>query len=249
MPQFFISPSQIGIRGDGSRTVLITGDDALHITKSLRMKPGENVTVCDGCYREYLCRVESVGDAVVLGIESESRSKTEPPYRAAVYQALVKGDKIDTVIQKSVECGAARIVPFISERCVVRLSPRDTEKKLPRWQRIAEEAAKQCGRGTVPVVAPLMSFDEAVRDASSADMPLFCYENEHTESLASIIKKADGAPGSVSVMIGSEGGFSAKEADRAAECGMKNISLGSRILRTETASSFVLACLSLAFEM
>ena len=147
------------------------------------------------------------------------------------------------------ECGAARIVPFISERCVVRLSPRDAEKKLPRWQRIAEEAAKQCGRGTVPVVAPLMSFDEAVRDASSADMPLFCYENEHTESLASIIKIADGAPESVSVMIGSEGGFSAKEADRAAECGMKNISLGSRILRTETASSFVLACLSLAFEM
>ena len=278
MPRFFIEPSQIGTAGDGSRTVLVMGDDAAHITKSLRMKPGERVTVCDGDCGEYDCVVRKTGDTVTLDVCEERRSASEPPYRAVVYQALVKGDKFDTVIQKAAECGACRIVPFMSERCVVRLTEKDAEKKHSRWQRIALEAAKQCGRGRVPEVAPLMDFSSAVREAAKSSIALFCYEDERGLSLPAALKSAkvtesigtadsakvtesvgtaDSAgalenaevPESISVMIGSEGGFSSAEAAEAAQCGMRSVSLGRRILRTETASSFVLACLSFAYEL
>ena len=278
MPRFFIEPSQIGTAGDGSRTVLVMGDDAAHITKSLRMKPGERVTVCDGDCGEYDCVVRKTGDTVTLDVCEERRSASEPPYRAVVYQALVKGDKFDTVIQKAAECGACRIVPFISERCVVRLTEKDAEKKRSRWQRIALEAAKQCGRGRVPEVAPLMEFSSAVREAAKSSIALFCYEDERGLGLPAALKSAgvtesigtadsakvtesvgtaDSAgalenaevPESISVMIGSEGGFSSAEAAEAAQCGMRSVSLGRRILRTETASSFVLACLSFAYEL
>lgn len=284
MPRFFIEPSQIGTARDGNRTVLIMGDDAAHITKSLRMKPGERLTVCDGDCGEYDCVVRETGETVTLDVCEERRSASEPPYRAVVYQALVKGDKFDTVIQKAAECGALRIVPFISERCVVRLTGKDAEKKRSRWQRIALEAAKQCGRGRVPEVAPLMDFSSAVREAAKSSVALFCYEDERGLSLPAALKSAGvpesvgssngagvtesvgnpesvgapesagvsenaGVPESISIMIGSEGGFSSAEAAEAAQCGMKSVSLGRRILRTETASSFVLACLSYAYEL
>lgn len=248
MPRFFISEGQIGCRSDGSKTVIIMGDDAAHITRSLRMKPGEAVTVCDKNRREYQCTVNSVGEAVTLDIISEEASPAEPPYRAVIYQALIKGDKFDTVVQKSVECGALRIVPFISSRCIVRLDKKDAAKKVARWQRIAEEAAKQCGRGIIPAVSPLMTFDEAVKDAALADISLFCYEKEESKNLRGALSCA--APDStVSVMIGSEGGFSESEADAASLGGMTSVSLGKRILRTETSAPFVLSCLSYALEM
>ena len=248
MPRFFIEPSQIGTRENGEKTVLIMGADAVHITKSLRMKPGEAVTVCDGAGKEYSCTVEKTGEAVTLSVISESESRAEPPYRASVYQALVKGDKFDTVVQKAVECGASRIVPFISERCIVRLDKKDAAKKVVRWQKIAEEAAKQCGRGIIPEVAGLLTYKEAVAEASGADIPLLCYEDENGRTLRTVL---DGAAecGTVSVMIGSEGGFSNAEAQQAIAGGMISVGLGERILRTETASSFVLSCLSYRFEL
>lgn len=253
MPRFFISASQLGSRDDGAKTVLITGDDASHITNSLRMKQDEPVTVCDGEGHEYFCTVGTVGESVTLNVVTEGECLAEPPYKAIVYQALVKGDKFDTVVQKAVECGASRIVPFISSRCVVRLSKKDAEKKIPRWQRIAMEAAKQCGRGIIPEVAPLMDFEEAVSDAANCDIPLFCFEKEDSLSLRTALDRAAGAGcarmRSVAVMIGSEGGFSDDEQKRASEAKMLSVGLGRRILRTETASSFVLSCLSYAFEM
>lgn len=248
MPRFFISVSQIGCRDDGSKTVLVMGDDAAHITRSLRMKPGEAVTVCDSAGHEYFCTVRSVGEMVALDVMSEGECLSEPPYRAAVYQALVKGDKFDTVVQKAVECGAFRIVPFISSRCIVRLDKKDAAKKVARWQRIAEEAAKQCGRGMIPEVSPLMTFEEAVRDAATCDLPLFCFEKENGMSLSGAVDRAKKTD-SIALMIGSEGGFSDAEAETAARLGMTSVSLGHRILRTETASSFVLSCLSYALEM
>lgn len=248
MPRFFVRASQIGVRDNGEKTVLIVGDDAMHITKSLRMKAGESVCVCDMAGCEYDCRVESVGEEVLLSVVSESQSDTEPPYKATLYQALVKGDKFDTVVQKAVECGASRIVPFISERCVVRLSKSDCEKKRLRWQRIAAEAAKQCGRGIIPEVAGLLSFDEMVSEAAGADIPLFCYEAEDMKSLPEVLSKK-GEAKKVSIVIGSEGGFSVNEAIKAKEGGLESVGLGKRILRTETASSFVLACLSYELEL
>lgn len=251
MPRFFIDKAQIGHRDSGEKTVIIMGDDAVHITKSLRMKKGDSLTVCDACGRDYFCRVEDVGETVFLTVTDETECLSEPPYRATVYQALIKGDKFDTVVQKSVECGAYRLVPFISERCVVRLDKKDAAKKAVRWQRIAEEAAKQCGRGIIPQVSGLLTFKEAVAQASLCDIPLFCYEDQRKTSVRDAVESAakSGSIGTVSVMIGSEGGFSPAEARCAEDGGMLSVGLGRRILRTETASSFVLSCLSYGLEM
>jgi len=248
MPRFFVKASQIGVRDDGSKTVLIIGDDAAHITRSLRMKPGESVCVCDMARREYDCSVLSVGEEVLLSVLSERESDTEPPFFATLYQALVKGDKFDTVVQKAVECGASRIVPFISDRCVVRLTKKDCEKKRLRWQRIAAEAAKQCGRGIIPSVEPLLTFGEAVAEAAKADIPLLCYGGEEGVTLPGVLRERKDAR-TVSILIGSEGGFAASEADSAKEAGLISVGLGKRILRTETASGFALACISYELEL
>lgn len=248
MPRFFICASQIGTEDGGAQTVRILGDDAHHITKSLRMREGDSITVCDMARTEYICRILSVGECVLARVESAHSSVSEPPYEAVLYQALIKGDKFDHVVQKAVECGVYRIVPVLTERCVVRLDKKDGEKKRLRWQRIAAEAAKQCGRGIIPEVSGLMYFKEAVSQAAQTECPLFCYEGEVGRSLAQAVRGYR-TPGTVSLMIGSEGGFSLEEAAYATECGMCSVGLGRRILRTETASSFALACLSFAYEM
>ncbi|MBQ2730273.1 MAG: 16S rRNA (uracil(1498)-N(3))-methyltransferase [Clostridia bacterium] len=248
MPRFFVKASQIGVRDDGRKTVLIIGDDALHITKSLRMKPGETLCVCDMARCEYDCSVISVGEEVLLLVEDERPCDTEPPYEVTLYQALVKGDKFDTVVQKAVECGVHRIVPFITDRCVVRLSKSDCEKKRLRWQRISAEAAKQCGRGIIPEVSGLLTFSEMLVEAGQADVPLFCYEGESAVTVPEALKSESDVK-TLSVVIGSEGGFSVSEAEDAQRSGLLSVGLGRRILRTETASGFVLACISYEFEL
>ena len=160
----------------------------------------------------------------------------------------MKGDKFDTVVQKAVECGVTKIIPFITDRCVVRLDKKGASKKAERWQRIALEAAKQCGRSIIPEIGELMTFKEAIADASNADIPLFCYEAERGYTLSSALADAPEHP-AISIVIGSEGGFSIAEAEYAEARGMKSVGLGKRILRTETASSFVLACISYEFEL
>jgi 16S rRNA (uracil1498-N3)-methyltransferase len=170
-----------------------------------------------------------------------------------LYQALPKGDKLDTVIQKAVECGVFEIVTFVSERCIAKESSRE-ENKLSRRQRISLEAAKQSGRGIIPAVKPTVSFAEMLRLASEADIPLICYEGDGTVSLKAAlgearVKSTDKAYPTVSLVIGSEGGFSLKEAQAAAEKGFHMTGLGPRILRTETAPLFALACISCHFEL
>lgn len=248
MPRFFIPDSAVGTRDDGSKTVMICGDDAYHITKSLRMKAGETIEVCDISKREYTCKITEVGETVFADVTDERLSDTEPPYKAILYQALVKGDKFDTVVQKAVECGVYKIIPVLCDRCVVRLDKKSAAKKAERWQRIALEAAKQCGRSIIPEIGELHTFKEAIEAASKADVPLFCYEDEKAYTLPYALK--DKATNSeISIFIGSEGGFSPAEAEYAASMGMKNVGLGKRILRTETASSFALACISYALEL
>ncbi|MBE6563268.1 MAG: 16S rRNA (uracil(1498)-N(3))-methyltransferase [Ruminococcaceae bacterium] len=249
MPRFFVTASQIGVRDNGQKTVLIMGEDASHITRSLRMKAGEKITVCDMARVEYECEIMTTGETVCALVLSEETSKNEPPYEATLYQALIKGDKFDTVVQKAVECGVCRIVPVLTDRCIVRLNKAECRKKILRWQRIADEAAKQCGRGSLVTVCDMMTFKEAVAAAAKDDLSLFCYEGESAVSVAKALSEAENCPEKVSFMIGSEGGFSTAEAALAVEGGMKSVTLGSRILRTETASSFLLACLSYEFEM
>ena len=250
MPRFFVPNSAIGAHPDGTKTVMICGEDALHITKSLRMKTGEKLEVCDMGRREYSCVITDVGETVFALVTDEKESDTEPPYTATLYQALVKGDKFDTVVQKAVECGVTKIIPIITDRCVVRLDKKGAAKKAERWQRIALEAAKQCGRSIIPEIGELMTFKEAMECVPQGFVAMvpFCYEAERGYTLPSALANAPDAP-SVSIVIGSEDGFSVAEAEYAEEKGLKSIGLGKRILRTETASSFVLACISYEFEL
>lgn len=250
MPRFFVRKDSIS---DG--IVTLTGDDAHHISRSLRMAAGERITVCDMQKFEYECELtDFLPDRVLARVLSTVKCDTEPPYHVHIYQALPKGDKLDSVIQKAVECGAAELTTFESERCVVRAKAEAEEKKVERRRRIALEAAKQSGRGLIPDVHPTVRFSEAIGAAAQADIPLFCYEGDGTRPLPQVLKRLRGELGegripTVSAVIGSEGGFSQAEAEAARAAGLFPVGLGKRILRTETAASFVLACLVYELEL
>ena len=254
MPKFFVKPENIS-----GGTAVLAGEKAAHITKSLRMSAGERVILCDGEGTDYRCVIDSVGTEVRLTVEKSFRSSGEPPYRAVVYQALSKGDRFDAVIQKSVEYGAHSIVPVRTERATVRLNAEECCRKSARWQRIAESAAEQCGRGIIPKIGGLLSFTEAVEAAAAANLALFCYENEESAMLREklqifVASQESGVVPEIAVIVGPEGGFSDKEAAFAANAAAKNssfniVSLGSRILRTESAAPFVLACLCMTLDM
>lgn len=246
MPRFFITESNIS---DGRITLV--GDDARHVSRSLRMRPGETLTVCNGAGVDYHCRTEAfTSDTVTLAIEKKEPSRGEPPLDITVFQALVKGDKFDTVIQKSVECGAARIIPFYSRNCIVKPT-QDESKKTERRARIALEAAMQSGRGRIPTVGECIDFAAMIKSAASQGAALFCYEGEGTVQAPAVLKELSrriSHGGRLSVIIGPEGGFAPEEARSAAEAGLILTGLGPRILRTESASEFILACIYFAFE-
>ena len=246
MPRFFVTSNQIV--GD---TVTITGEDAHHLSRALRCAVGDTVTVCDMSRTEYACElIDFLPDRVIARIKTSRPAQTEPPFHITLYQALPKGDKLDTVIQKAVECGVCRIVPFESERCVVKMKPDSEQKKTERRRRIASEAAKQCGRGILPEVTPTVSFAEMLHLAGEADVTFFCYEGDGTLPIGTLLaKKEIPVNGSIALVIGSEGGFSLKEAGAAMENGFQLTGLGPRILRTETAPLFALACIACHFEL
>ena len=246
MPRFFVTSSQIE-----NGVVTILGDDARHISRALRMAAGEHITVCDMARTEYECELFAfLSDRVEARVLSTCESATEPPVHITLYQALPKGDKLDSVIQKAVECGVSRIVPFESERCVVRAKPEAEAHKTERRMRIALEAAKQCGRGVLPEIVPTVSFARMLDAAAEADVVLFCYEGDGTVPIGSLLRAQDLKKGSkLAIVIGSEGGFSLAEAQKATEKGFLMTGLGKRILRTETASSFALACICCVLEL
>ena len=245
MPRFFVTSSQIE-----NGTVRITGDDAHHLSRSLRAAVGDTVTVCDMASCEYECELtEFLPGEVRARVLSTHPTNTDPPVSVVLYQALPKGDKLDSVIQKAVECGVSRIVPFESERCVVRAKPEAEQRKTERRNRIAFEAAKQCGRGCIPEVLPTVSFDEMIERAGKAQTVLFCYEGEGTEPIGKLIACEGRLDGEIALVIGSEGGFSLEEAAIARQNRFHMTGLGPRILRTETAPVFALACISCMLEL
>lgn len=248
MPRFFVSPESIR-----ENKVILEGNDAHHISRSLRMAAGEHITVCDMQMNEYDCVLEHFGENFVEArIEEKYVSKSEPEYKIHVYQALPKGDKLDFIVQKSVECGAYSINLFESERCISKIKKDKESKKAERLNKIALEAAKQCGRGIVPRVHDPLTFKEAIEEAKKADIPIFCYENEKNASLKNILseyKSKIKKDAEISVVIGSEGGFSEAEAKYAENSGMIAAGLGNRILRCETAPIFVLGCIAYEFEL
>lgn len=245
MPKFFVRKEQIS-----DEMITLRGDDAFHISRSLRMAKGETITVSDMQGIEYECELtDFLADEVRARILSRHTDDKEPPKKIHLYQALPKGDKLDTVIQKAVECGVFDIHPFESERCVVKAKGDSEARKTERRNRIALEAAKQCGRSCVPAVYETVDFHTAVKKACEADLCVFCYEGESEQSLKEVLSQSGREAQSISLFIGSEGGFSLSEAAFAREAGARSVSLGKRILRTETAAAFVLGCMVYEYEL
>ena len=243
MPRFFADKENIK---DNSLTIL--GDDAFHIARSLRMAVGDSLTVSDGDGTDYFCRLSKIRDEECeCEIIESKKSEVESPAKITLFMAYPKGDKLELVIQKAVELGAAKIVPFESSRCIKRPKADKVDKQLSRLQRIAEEAAKQCGRSRIPTVSSPVSFKEMLSLSKESALPLFCYEAEDGMSLRAALSAhpAD----SISIVVGSEGGFSEEEADGAVSAGLISVSLGKRILRCETAPLFALAAIAYELEL
>lgn len=231
-------------------SIRITGSDVNHIKNVLRMREGEALTVCDGTGMEYSCEIAAYADGeAVLRILKKAKAQTELPVRLVLYQGLPKKDKMELIIQKAVELGAAEIVPVMTKRCIVKLEDDKKEaKKLERWQAIAESAAKQSGRAVIPAVTRVMSYKEALKRAKESGMGLIPYEcAEGMKSLKEVACQAANQT-TVSVFIGPEGGFEEAEIEVAKEHGIVPVSLGKRILRTETAGFTTLAILMYEIE-
>ena len=228
MTRFFVEAQDLS--GD---TLHLTGENFQH-AKVLRLKPGEKLLVCDGQGEEALCRVCQVGASELeLEVLERRESETEAKVRVSVYLAFPKADKLEHVIQKATELGAYEIVAFPSARCVSRPDEKSLKKKLERWQKIAASAAEQSGRGRIPEVVTLASFKEALGRAKQADKALLFYENEHAVTLRMALES--GAFQTVSLLTGPEGGLEEAEVDQARKAGLQVCTLGSRILRCETA--------------
>ena len=228
MTRFFVEAQDLS--GD---TLHLTGENFQH-AKVLRLKPGERMLVCDGQGEEALCTVRQVGAAELeLEVLERRESETEAAVRVSVYMAFPKADKLEHVIQKATELGAYEIVAFPSARCVSRPDEKSLRKKLERWQKIAASAAEQSGRGRIPEVITLGSFKEALERGKQADQALLFYENEHAVTLRMALES--GAFQTVSLLTGPEGGLEEAEVDQARKAGFQVCTLGSRILRCETA--------------
>lgn len=244
MHRFFADPSQIK-----EKEILLTGTDVNHIRNVLRMRTGEEILVSNGQGTDYHCRLESIDDAsVTASIMWRLDGNAELPISITLFQGLPKGDKLEFIIQKCVELGAARIVPVSTRRTIVKLDAKKEQAKKKRWMGISESAAKQSGRGIVPEVTRVMDFSEALREAKSMDVCLIPYELakgiEHTREVCTSIKPGQ----SVGIFIGPEGGFEEEEVSQAIEAGAIPLTLGKRILRTETAGMALISVLAYLLE-
>ncbi|MBR3610108.1 MAG: 16S rRNA (uracil(1498)-N(3))-methyltransferase [Oscillospiraceae bacterium] len=237
MPRFFVESVE-------SDFVEITGEDARHIALSLRMKNGEKLVLCDGKGREADAVIrEAFPESVVLDIEERRNSSAEPETEVILYQALPKFDKLEYIVQKSVELGVSKIVPVLTSRCISRPDEKTMKKKLERLRKISDEAAKQSGRGKLPEIGEMLAFKNAVLKMAEAETPILFFEHAQYP-LHEIMEKRTGK--TISMMVGSEGGFSDEEAEYAKEKGVLIASLGPRILRCETAPVAALAAIMYA---
>ena len=228
MTRFFVSTKELN--GD---FLVLTGENAAH-AKVLRLKSGEQVVVCDGDGRECLCTVSDISaEQVCLVVDHRQDSLSEPTVKTSVYMAFAKGDKLEHVIQKATELGAYEIVTFPSARCVSKPDDKSLKKKLERWQKIAASAAEQSGRGCIPSVLVLDSYKSALARANEADVAILFYENERANTLKATLQSA--TYNSVSLITGPEGGLTPEEVRLAMNAGLHICTLGTRILRCETA--------------
>lgn len=231
MPRFFIDDTS-------NDKIIISGENARHIAKSLRMTVGEKLTLCSGDGYDCNCVINEItADCVYAAVESRAPSYTEPNVSVTLYQCMPKGDKMELIIQKCVELGIAQIIPVMSARCISRPDNKAMAKKLMRWNKISLEAAQQSERGIIPRVQDTVNFDAALQLMKQHDLAILFYEKGGlplNELINAAISSNNGKL-SIGVMVGPEGGFEPSEVDKATQNGINITTLGSRILRTETA--------------
>ncbi len=238
MPRFFVEKSNIF-----SQDINITGEDVNHIKKVLRLNCGDEVTVCDGEGTDYDVEIESFEPGCIRArILSTARNTSEPGTSIILFQGIPKSDKMDFIIQKSVELGVNKIVPVMTDRTIVRIeNTKDAQNKASRWQRISMEAAKQSNRGIIPKIDMPVTYDNAVKLLREMQLGIIPYENETRNSLKKCLSKSKYKQ--IGIMIGPEGGFTENEIVKAVTAGIQPVTLGPRILRTETAGIAVLSIL------
>ena len=244
MHRFFAEPGQIG-----EKEIVITGADVNHIRNVLRMRADEEVLIADGQGAEYRCKLTELGENEVRAqILWKLDGNAELASAITLFQGLPKSDKMDLIVQKCVELGVDRIVPVSTKRAVVKLDAKKEQTRLKRWKTISESAAKQSGRGVIPEVSGVMSFGKALEEAKKLDVLLIPYERaEHMTETRRVMGEI--RPGqSVGIFIGPEGGFEESEVEEAVAAGAQAITLGRRILRTETAGLAVMAMLGYLLE-
>lgn len=229
LPRFFVSPSQIQ-----GKQIVIQGEDVKHISKVLRLKKGDKILICNRQGIDYECIIKNMEKIITAEIISKNASIGEALTKITLFQALTKSDKMDYIIQKAVELGVHRIVPVVTERTIVKIENEKKENsKLQRWNKISESAAKQSQRGIIPEVAAVIPLIEAFNQAEKMDLKLIPYEMEKNNHLKDLL--ANCTAKSIAIFIGPEGGFEESEINLAKEHGIIPVTLGRRILRTETA--------------
>ena len=242
MPKFFVAENQIN-----NNKITIIGNDVNHIKNVLRQKSGDKITICDiSKEQDYLCEIDKIEEkSIDCNIIEKLENNTESNVKVTIFQGLSKADKLELVIQKSVELGAYDITPLQMKRCVVKL------KKIQRWQKISEVAAKQCGRNIIPKINNIVNVKEVCNLCNEYDIVLIAYENEKENTLKKELKnlkKLDKEEIKVAVIIGPEGGIAPEEIEMFEENGAKIITLGNRILRTETVALSVLSIIMYELE-
>ena len=248
MQRYFLKNTQFQ-----AKSAIITGDDAHHISRVMRMESGDQIIVCDeGKICHYATIKQMNGQEVEVTLDSVIEAQTELPIEVTIAQGLPKGDKFEWVIQKATECGAHQFIPLNMERSVVKLDAKKVMKKVERWNKIAKEAAEQSHRQMVPTVTDVQSFKQLLEQASHYDICLFAYEETAKQGQLAQLKQSLNEVENnekLLVIVGPEGGISEKEEALLLQSGFKPCALGPRILRTETAPIYILSAISYALEL
>lgn len=249
MPKFFVTTNQI----EGN-TIIIKNEDVKHIKNVLRAKIEDTIDICDcNTSKNYICKIQQIEDEkIYCNIVEEITSNVESNIQVSIFQGLPKADKMELVIQKSIELGAYDITPVEMKRCVVKLNEKDKTKKIQRWQKIAESAAKQSGRDRIPNINPIIDIKNLCEKTKEYDLVLVAYENEKENTLKQELKRIKNDKNKelkIAVVIGPEGGIDIQEINKFRENDAKIITLGNRILRTETVALNMLSIIMYELEM
>lgn len=249
MPKFFVDSNQIN-----NDKAIITGNDFNHIKNVLRMKVGDTFNICDSNSQNYIVRINNFEkESIECDVIEKCKDQAESNIKVHIYQGLPKADKMELIIQKSVELGVTEIIPIEMKRCVVKLDGKDKIKKVDRWNKISEVAAKQSGRDIIPEVSSVKNLKEVAKELEKFDLVLLCYENEKDNYLKSVLNSYKNKLNlkediRIAVIIGPEGGIDISEVEELKNAGAQVVSLGNRILRTETVALSMLSIIMYEFE-